>query len=45
MMVMHVQPRGARMCYRRFLPPSIMVRGVDGSDDELIDAITPLLCG
>jgi hypothetical protein len=29
---------------RRFLLPSLLVRGVDGGDDELIDVVTPLLC-
>jgi hypothetical protein len=33
------------MRYRRLLPPSLMMRGVDGGDDELIDVMTPLLHG
>jgi hypothetical protein len=36
---------GARMCCRRLLPPSLMVRGVDGRNDELINIAMPLLCG
>jgi hypothetical protein len=36
---------GAPMCYCRLLPPSLMVRSVDGCDDELIDVVVPLLCG
>jgi hypothetical protein len=35
---------GARMRCRRLLLPSLMMRGVDGRDDELIDIVTPLLC-
>jgi hypothetical protein len=31
------------MCYHRLLPPSLMMRGVDGRDDDLIDIMTPLL--
>jgi hypothetical protein len=34
---------GARVHCRRFLLPSLMMRGVDGSDDELVDVVTPLL--
>jgi hypothetical protein len=30
---------------RRLLPPSLMVQGVDGHDDELIDIVVPLLYG
>jgi hypothetical protein len=33
------------MCYRQLLLPSLMVWGVDGYDDELIDIMAPLLCG
>jgi hypothetical protein len=33
------------MCYHRLLPPSLMVQGIDGHDDELIDIVAPLLCG
>jgi hypothetical protein len=33
------------MCYRWLLPPSLMVWGVDGRDDELIDVMVPLLHG
>jgi hypothetical protein len=33
------------MCCRRLLPPSLMMQGVDGCDDELIDIVVPLLCG
>jgi hypothetical protein len=29
----------------RLLPPFLMMRGVDGHDDELIDIVTPLLYG
>jgi hypothetical protein len=36
---------GAPMCYRRLLPPSLMVRSVDDYDDELIDVVVPLLYG
>jgi hypothetical protein len=36
---------GARMRCHRLLPPSLMMRGVDGRDDELIDIVAPLLCG
>jgi hypothetical protein len=32
------------MCYRRLLSPSLMVWGVDGHDDELINVVVPLLC-
>jgi hypothetical protein len=31
------------MCYRRLLPPSLMVRSVDGRDDELINVVVLLL--
>jgi hypothetical protein len=42
----HARSRGgARMCYRRLLPPSLMVWRVDGHDDELIDVVAPLLRG
>jgi hypothetical protein len=33
------------MCYHRLLPPSLMLRSVDGCDDELIDVVVPLLRG
>jgi hypothetical protein len=33
------------MCYRRLLLPSLMVWGIDGRDDELIDVMAPLLYG
>jgi hypothetical protein len=33
------------MRYRRLLPPILMMRGVDGRDDELIDIVMSLLCG
>jgi hypothetical protein len=33
------------MCYHRLLPPSLMMRGVDGRDDELIDIVALLLYG
>jgi hypothetical protein len=36
---------GVRMCYCRLLLPSLMVRSVDGHDNELIDVISPLLRG
>jgi hypothetical protein len=29
----------------RLLPPSLMMRGVDGRDDEMIAIVAPLLCG
>jgi hypothetical protein len=29
----------------RLLPPFLMMRGVDGRDDELINIVAPLLCG
>jgi hypothetical protein len=29
----------------RLLPPSLMLRGVDGRDDKLIDIVVPLLYG
>jgi hypothetical protein len=32
------------MHYRRLLPPFLMMRGVDGHDDELIDIVVPVLC-
>jgi hypothetical protein len=42
---------GRRMCrwrgvriLRRWLVPPLMERRVDGSDDKLIDVVTPLLC-
>jgi hypothetical protein len=35
---------GVRMHCRRLLLPSLMMRGVDGRDDELIDIVAPLLC-
>jgi hypothetical protein len=35
--------RGVRIL-RRWLAPPLMERRVDGSDDELIDVVTPLLC-
>jgi hypothetical protein len=28
---------------RRLLPPSPLMWGVDGGDDELVDVVTPLL--
>jgi hypothetical protein len=34
----------ARMRCRRLLLPSLMMRGVDGRNDELIDIVAPLLC-
>jgi hypothetical protein len=30
---------------RQLLPPSLMVRGFDGHDDELINIVVPLLYG
>jgi hypothetical protein len=33
------------MHYHRLLPPSLMMGGVDGRNDELIDIVAPLLCG
>jgi hypothetical protein len=36
---------GARMRCRRLLPPYLMMWGVDGRDDEMIDIMGPLLCG
>jgi hypothetical protein len=34
---------GARMCYHRLLPPSLMMQGVDGRNDEWINIMVPLL--
>jgi hypothetical protein len=36
---------GARMCCHRLLSSSLMVLGIDGHDDELIDIVAPLLYG
>jgi hypothetical protein len=36
---------GVRLRCHRLLPPSLMMRGVDGRDDELIDIVAPLLYG
>jgi hypothetical protein len=33
------------MCYRRLLPSSLMMRVVDGDNDELVDIVMPLLRG
>jgi hypothetical protein len=36
---------GALLRCRQLMPPSLMMRGVDGGDDELVDVVTPLLHG
>jgi hypothetical protein len=36
---------GARMRCRQLVPPSLLMRGVDAHDDELIDIVAPLFYG